>query len=246
MKPLASLACCVLMVACSSGGAAPPQPAQSSAAASSDLKRAVHWMRNSAEFQALVLQTYSLAGQELRKSVDGKASGTWAVALDADETLISNMDYEKELVRLGKESTDELWMAWVARRAAPPLPGALEFLDLVQKLGGHIAIVTNRKDRDCPDTRVNLEAFDIPFDLLLCRTDDREKESRWESIEKGTASPDLPPVEIVMWLGDNIKDFPEMSQESRFSSPEAFDDYGTRFFVFPNPSYGSWQPNPFD
>jgi 5'-nucleotidase (lipoprotein e(P4) family) len=203
-------------------------------------------MRNSAEFQAIVLQTYSLAGQELRKRVEGKAPGTWAVALDADETLISNLDYEKELVRLGRESTDELWVAWVAKQAAEPLPGALEFLGLVQELGGHIAVVTNRKERDCPDTRANLEAFEIPFDVLLCRTDDREKEPRWARIENGTATEGIPAVEIVMWLGDNINDFPGMTQESRFSSPEAFEEYGTRFFVFPNPSYGSWQANPFD
>ena len=42
--------------------------------------------------------------------------------VDADETLISNSDYEMELVRLGLDSTDELWMEWVAKRAAPPLP----------------------------------------------------------------------------------------------------------------------------
>ena len=246
MKHLAYLACCVSVVACSSGGSVPPQPTQSSSAAGSDLRRSVHWMRNSAEFEAIFLQTYSLAGQELRKSVEGKAPGTWAVALDADETLISNRDYEKELVRLGQDSTDELWMAWVARREASPLPGALQFLDLVQELGGRIVVVTNRRDRDCPDTRANLETIRVPFDVLLCRADDREKEPRWESIQKGTAAPDLPPVEIVMWLGDNINDFPEMSQESRFSSPEAFGDFGSRFFIFPNPSYGSWEPNPFD
>ena len=246
MKQLVCLACCVLVVACSSGVAAPPQTTQSAGNAGSDLRRSVHWMRNSAEFQAIVLQTYTLAGQYLRKRVEGMEPGTWAVAIDADETLISNLDYERELVQLGKESTDELWTAWVARRAATPLPGALEFLGLVRELGGRISIVTNRKERDCPDTQANLEAFEAPFDVLLCRTDSREKEPRWESIEKGTASADLPPVEIVMWLGDNINDFPDMSQESRFSTPEAFGDYGSRFFMFPNPSYGSWEANPFD
>jgi 5'-nucleotidase (lipoprotein e(P4) family) len=178
--------------------------------------------------------------------VDGKKPGTWAVALDADETLISNIEYEKELVELGQHSEDELWMDWVARQAAEPLPGALEFLDLVEALGGRIAIVTNRQERDCPATRANLEAFDVPFDVLLCRTDDGEKEPRWEKVEKGTAAMEVPPVEIVMWLGDNINDFPDMTQESRFSSPQAFGDFGGRFFIFPNPSYGSWQDNPFD
>jgi len=246
MKSLVCLACCVLLAACSTGGAAPSKTVQSEGVVGSDLSRPVHWMRNSAEFQAAFLQTYALAGEHLRKRVEGMEPGTWAVAVDADETLISNSEYEKELVELEQGSTDELWMEWVTRRAAPPLPGALHFLDLVQDLGGRIAVVTNRKERDCPDTQANLEAFDIPFDVLLCRTDSREKEPRWESIEKGTASPDLPPLEIVMWLGDNINDFPNMVQESRFSSPEAFGDYGSRFFMFPNPSYGSWEANPFE
>ena len=246
MKRFVCLVCCVLVVACSSSGAAPPQPAQATSASYSDLKHVVHWMRNSAEFQAIVLQTYFLAGRELRRVVEGMTPGTWAVALDADETLISNLEYEKELVELGQNSEDELWMAWVARQAAEPLPGALEFLDLVQSLGGHIAVVTNRRERDCSATRANLEAYDIPFDVLLCRTDEGEKEPRWEKVENGTAALGVPPVEIVMWLGDNINDFPDMTQESRFSSPLAFGDFGGRFFILPNPSYGSWEANPFD
>ncbi len=204
-------------------------------------------MRNSAEFQAIVLQTYALAGQELEEERGGDEARDLGGRSWTPTRLSSAIGTTKRnWCSSGQDSTDELWMVWVAQRTAPPLPGALEFLDLVQELGGHITLVTNRRDRDCPDTRANLEAFDIPFDVLLCRTDDREKEPRWEKIERGTASPDVPPVEIVMWLGDNINDFPEMSQESRFSSPEAFGDYGSRFFIFPNPSYGSWEANPFD
>lgn len=246
MKHLVCLACCVLVVACSTGSVPAPETVRASNPAGSNLQRPVHWTRNSAEYQAIVLQTYALAGERLEERVKGMEPGSWAVAADADETLIDNSLYEKELVQRGTDSTDELWAAWVARKVATPLPGALEFLERVQDLGGHIAVVTNRKDRDCPGTRDNLEAIGMPFDVVLCRTDSREKEPRWESIEKGTASPDLPPVEIVMWLGDNITDFPEMDQESRFSSPEAFGDFGSRFFAFPNPSYGSWEPNPFD
>ena len=245
MKSLSPLAIGVLLVAVAAGGCAPSKTAPTSVK-DSDLYRSTHWMRNSAEYQAACIQTYRVAGEQLRRAVETKEPGTWAVALDADETLISNSGYEKELVELGTDSTDDLWMAWVAKRSAPPLPGALGFLAQVRELGGHIAVVTNRRERDCPDTRANLEAFEIPFDVLLCRKDDREKEPRWQSIEEGTASPDLPPLEIVMWLGDNINDFPDMTQASRFSSPEAFADYGTRFIVLPNPSYGSWEENPFE
>jgi 5'-nucleotidase (lipoprotein e(P4) family) len=246
MKSSTRLTFCVLLAACATSGPQPSRTVPSGSTDSSELVRAVHWMKNSAEYRAAFLQTYALAGEQLRRQVEDRDSGSWAVSIDADETLISNLEYERELVQAQRESTDELWADWVARRAAPPLPGAVAFLERVRELGGRIAVVTNRKQRDCPDTRANLEAFGLPFDLILCRTEDPEKESRWERIEKGTASPDLPPLEIVMWLGDNIRDFPDMNQDSRFSAPEAFSDYGTRFFVFPNPSYGSWVANPFD
>ncbi len=49
-----------------------------------------------------------------------------------------------------------------------------------------------------------------------------------------------------MWLGDNIGDFPQLDQSVRLQSDAAFADFGTRFIVFPNPTYGSWQDNPQD
>jgi len=211
-----------------------------------ELDRSAHWTRNSAEYQALVRQAYNVASARLRELAAARDEGTWAVALDADETIIDNSAYEKELTLQGLESTNELWDGWVARRAAPPLPGVVEFLELVHELGGRVAVVTNRIDEHCPDTRANFRAFDIPFDVILCRTGDRRKEPRWESLENGTASPDLPPLEIILWMGDNIRDFPDFDQDVRFESGEAFADFGSRYFVVPNPVYGSWTGNPQD
>lgn len=209
-----------------------------------ELDRAAHWLRNSAEYQAAVRQAFNIAGDRVREEAATREAGTWAVAVDADETIIDNSDYEMELAVAGRETTDELWDAWVARRAAPPLPGAIEFLELVHELGGRIAVVTNRIDPHCPDTRANFLAFDIPFDVMLCRTDERRKEPRWKMIEEGTASADLPPLEIVLWMGDNIQDFPDLHQGLRFEPAESFAAFGERFIVVPNPIYGSWANNP--
>ena len=45
------------------------------------------------------------------------------------------------------------------------------------------------------------------------------------------------------FVGDNIQDFPEKSQAIRERGDEAFADFGARFFVLPNPMYGSWEKN---
>ena len=48
-----------------------------------------------------------------------------------------------------------------------------------------------------------------------------------------------------MWVGDNIHDFPGMEQEHRHD-PRAFEDFGARFVIVPNPMSGSWVSNPQD
>jgi len=244
MKSLRLLFVAVALTGCATAG--PPSRPEEPAAASTSrpLSKSTHWMGSSSEYQALVRQTFSLAAQRLREVVVDKEPDTWAVVVDADETVVSNIEYDKELTRLGLESDDELWDAWVARRAAPPLPGAIDFLGLVHELGGRIAVVTNRLHQHCPDTEANFRAFNIPFDVMLCRRDDRQKEPRWEMVRTGTASPELPPLEIVMWIGDNIRDFPSLDQSDRHRGDRAFVDFVSLYFVMPNPLYGSWEDNP--
>ena len=218
----------------------PPEPQP----AASELPKEIRWVRGSAEYPAVLVQTYRLARAALERRAAGREPGTWAVAIDADETLISNSEQSKEAALGAGGSFAEQWDAWVERRAAPALPGAREFLERVHELGGKVAVVTNRRQRHCPQTADNLRAQRLPFDVVLCRGEDRDKSPRWQSVEDGTASPELPPLEIVMWLGDNIHDFPGLDQELRFAGPEAMGEFGDRFFVLPNPLYGSWEHNP--
>jgi predicted secreted acid phosphatase len=50
---------------------------------------------------------------------------------------------------------------------------------------------------------------------------------------------------VVAFVGDNIQDFPGLDQSlrRREDEDEAFAAFGARFFVLPNPMYGSWERN---
>ena len=247
MKILMPFVTLLLLTACATGQkGVPPAVEPEPQSEVVEITSGVHWMRNSAEYRAIMLQTYALASERLRTLAAGREPGTWAIASDADETILDNSHYSRELILSGQQTSDERWDAWVARRAAPPLAGAVPFLELVHELGGYVAIVTNRRAEHCGDTRANFRAFDIPFDVILCREDDRRKEDRWQSVEAGTASPGLPPVEILLWVGDNIQDFPGLDQSLRFEDDSGFAEFAERFFVVPNPTYGSWMSNPED
>jgi 5'-nucleotidase (lipoprotein e(P4) family) len=203
----------------------------------------IQWIRKSAEHQALFLQVYGLATARVEQAARSRPTGTWAVVLDADETVISNLEYQAERGRQGLGFTQESWAAWTARREATPLPGAPAFLNRIRALGGRIAIVTNRLVSECPDTEAVFRAHALPYDVMLCKPDKgpSDKNPRFDAVTNGTTPAGLPPLDIVAFLGDNIHDFPGMSQAVRQRGPEAFAEFGVRFFVLPNPMYGSWQ-----
>jgi len=206
--------------------------------------RSLRWVQRSAEYRALFLQTYRAATEHVERAAEQRAAGTWGIVTDADETALSNVQYEVELMRTGEEtaSTDPRFDEWVARRAATPLPGAAEFLRRVRALGGRIAIITNRPPAACPATEDVLKKWALPYDVLLCGSGD--KNPRFESVRSGAAFGGGGPVEVVAYLGDNIRDFPQAGQELRKKDDAAFAEFGGRFFAFPNPLYGSWLGNP--
>lgn len=221
-----------------------PAPAPPAAATPAAPPAAIHWVRDSAEHRAALLQAYSLATERIEELARGVPAGTWAVALDGDETVIDNSDYMKERAAQGAGFDSASWKRWTEQQAATPLPGAVDFLERVHELGGRIAIVTNRSTAECPDTEADFRNDGIPYDLMLCMADDSEKEPRWQKVENGTAAPGVPPLRILLYVGDNIKDFPDLDQSLLAQPDTAFADFGRRFILIPNPMYGSWERNP--
>jgi len=203
----------------------------------------VRWFRTSAEYRALTRQAYQVAGNRLPELSRGLAAQSWAVILDADETVLDNSEYQRRRAMLDSGYTEATWAAWVNERAAPPVPGAPEFTRAVHAAGGRVVIVTNRADSLCTPTRANLQTAGIETDLVLCQTPGTsDKNPRFQRVQNGTAAAGIPPLAVVAWVGDNILDFPGMSQAAR-NDPRALAEFGRKFFVLPNPMYGSWQQN---
>ena len=233
----------------SAAPAAPPQPPSPppavAAPAAPSLSHAIRWTRDSAEHRALFLQVYRAATAHVEQEAARRPAGGWAVSLDADETVIDNSLYQVERERAGLPFDGPSWNAWTKRREAVPLPGAGAFLARVRELGGRIAIVTNRTVSECPDTEAVLRAHELAFDVILCKPDagPGDKNPRFEAVAKGATHAGLPPLEIVAYVGDNIHDFPSLSQAIRTQGDDAFAAFGGRFFALPNPMYGSWERN---
>lgn len=257
LGPAMGLAAAALLAACATT-ATPPEPGPAPAAVPEPdacYQEALHWSRTAAEHRAILEQTFHVAAERLEELAAGREPGTWGVSADADETLIDNSQYQIEIGRRGEEFAPETWGEWVNRRAAPALPGAAEFARRVQDLGGILAVVTNRDDHQCAATADNLRRVDIAFDVVLCQSGTGEKEPRFDAVSAGTTATwpgaqfggDAPPgpVEILMWVGDNIGDFPDVDQSVRHREGE-LSEFGDRFFALPNPMYGSWQNNEKD
>ena len=231
---------CAFSACAGSTATPPPSPSVTPAV----MPAAVAWTRQSAEHRALFLQTYRLAGDRLSALARDHARGTWAVILDADETVLDASLFEERRAITGALYREDDWEAYVREENAAALPGAVEFVRHVRALGGRVAIVTNRGGAICDATRRNLRQLQLDADVVLCRPPDSDdKNPRFRAIQEGTAAAGLPPLRVLMWIGDNIRDFPGLTQDSRSQPDSVFVRFGRDYFVLPNPMYGSWREN---
>ena len=160
-----------------------PTPATTAARA---LPNEIRWFRSSAEYRALARQAYAVAGDRIPELARGLAPQSWAVILDADETVLDNSEYQRRRAVLDSAYTEASWAKWVNERAAPPVPGAAELTHKVHALGGRVAIVTNRADSLCAATRANLQSAGIETDIVLCQPgSESDKNPRFRRIQTG-------------------------------------------------------------
>jgi len=226
--------------------AAQQSAAAPATAAQPQLPTGIRWFAAAAEQRAAYVQAYRLATSTIEHAAQGRPAGSWGVILDADETTIDNSPYEIQQARLGVPYDSATWDALVKRGAARALPGVVDFTTRVHALGGHVVIVTNRDQPYCDVTRENIIRVGVPADEVLCRTDraNGSKDPRFEAVQHGVAPSILPPMDVLMWVGDNIQDFPHLAQSIRTAPDSALAGFGERYIVLPNPMYGSWERNP--
>ncbi|MGB0346099.1 MAG: HAD family acid phosphatase, partial [Balneolaceae bacterium] len=224
---------------------------------------AVQWTQNSAEYHLITASLYEMAKINLLDNIP--QNEPWVVIMDVDETLLDNSGYNYSRDIAGLTFTPDSWNEWVMKEEATAVPGSMEFVELILSTGGKLAMVTNR-DREMDDyTWSNLEKLGFPItrsnSCILGRNDtDRnsvgdpgiinDKDLRRNQILEGSATdcwannPDVQgdwnqSFNLVMQVGDNIKDFYQTTQEN--VDLEAFlERQGKDILILPNAMYGSW------
>ena len=141
--------------------------------------------------------------------------GSWAVVLDIDETVLTNIEYHRMLDRKRVPFTPETWRDWVEQRSAVPVPGALAFIERVNSLGGHVVFVTNRRSYEEDATIDNLARIGLvkgrDYAFILTHTwpdGDKRKDARFIEAERRLSEGKHHSVRIIAYIGDQWTDKP--------------------------------------
>ncbi|WP_374321551.1 5'-nucleotidase, lipoprotein e(P4) family [Pseudoxanthomonas kaohsiungensis] len=241
--------------------------APASAVPADDNLNAVLWVQRSAEYRAAAAQTYRAATGHLDaalKQADwdalvpeerGNPAGGLkpAVILDIDETVLDNSPYQARLVRDGAEYSDPTWDAWVEERKAKALPGVVEFARAANARGITLVYISNRAVHLKQATLENLRSEGLPVAddgvflglgtvVADCEQDGSEKDCRRQLAGRQ--------YRVLMQFGDQLGDFARIHDNSPAGRQALLDRYegwfGERWWMLPNPTYGSWEPALFD
>ncbi len=100
----------------------------------------IHWVGAADTFKACCQQAYANAGLRLRELAKAEKPGTWCVVLDADETIICNVEFQKEITvtGTGHSSGASGCMVQPRRGDRPPRgEGVLRPRARARRQGGH-------------------------------------------------------------------------------------------------------------
>ena len=186
-----------------------------------------------------------------------------AIVMDMDETVLDNSGFQANMLLEGScfGEFPQRWDEWIAERRAPAVPGALEFIRAARGSTDaegrpvRVFYVTNREcgkrpgsGAPCPqqdDTAANLVAIGLGSptlaDDLMLKGERRE----WDSEKLARRQAVARSYRIILNVGDDLADFlPDVRRATVAARDQARcardDHWGTRWFVFPNPMYGSW------
>ncbi len=224
---------------------------QDGAQGSQDRQRGLQWVTSSIEYAAACEQTFRLAWPVVKKRALAQTEN-WVVVFDVDETVLNNSQYEVEREEIGQGFTRETWSEWVRREEATPVAGAKWFVDSLRTLGAraHVAFLTNRRFENEAATVANLKKTGLFKDgdpVLTKKGDDDLKADRRDCLQSGTGRcEETGPLVLLALFGDNIRDFMTMRGKDNadaYLSDQLSGDlnWGSRYFMLPNPLYGSWQ-----
>lgn len=211
------------------------------------------WVQSGAEYRAVTTQTFQSARRALDEALaDPTRVGALeetnddptqppAMIVDMDETVVDNTGFEARVIQAGKTYDSKTWKEWTASSAALAVPGATELLAYAKSRGVTVFYLTNRDEDERPGTRRNVEQLGFPLDphveTILLRQDVSDKAPRRAQVAAS--------YRVLLVMGDDLNDFANMREatwEERNALVTKMQDWwGTRWFMLPNPMYGSWE-----
>lgn len=256
-----SLACTTTTPTTTPAATTTPAPAPVAAVAATPdcnpghaIVNATVWMQTSAEYRAAALGTYAAARRQLDLALDdpswsamGQTTASRlppAVILDLDETAIDNTPFEVRSIRKGTTFDTPSWQAWVNEAGAKAVPGASEFLAYAHSRGVTPFYITNRDyDTEHPPTLANIQKLGFPASDETLLTRGRRPE--WRSDKTSRREHVASTHRVLLLIGDDLNDFAD-AREKTLAQRDALMEstaahWGTRWFMIPNPIYGSWE-----
>jgi acid phosphatase len=219
------------------------------------------YLQTSGEYRACCQMIYRCAGDRLATiaAEQTKSEKPLAVVLDLDETVFDNSAFQTFLYRNNLEYTDELWSVYEREHARDVtlIPGAKEFLEKARELGVTPVLLSNRLHENQAGSLAALEHLGIkvldPAKEVFLKVSPKEsnKTARREQVAAQ--------YNVVMFIGDNLRDFSETEFAAK-KAPEgatldwflveikrrltevdkAAAHWGRDWFILPNPVYGEW------
>ncbi len=211
------------------------------------------YMLTSAEYRAACHQCFRWAEmivqlkQQLRRAeVNSANAKPLAVVMDLDETILDNGWFQSQQIRDQVAFDMQRWSTWEEQGAEKVrvIPGAVAFVKKLRELGVAPVFISNRNNKALKQTMETLERFEIgvPENQVLLADDQTgsDKTSRRAKVEQL--------FDVVLYLGDNLRDFDE---RFKFNPASGIEDrnqvvdelsgkFGIEWIILPNPSYGEW------
>lgn len=198
------------------------------------------WFQRSAEYKALMYQSYNNARDIVEKDLKVKRNKKRAVIFDIDETVLDNSYAGASEIKNNIKWNNGLFAEWVKLKKATALPGALDFVEFLKTKNIEPIFISNRSDEWQEDTYANMlsAGFKVKKENVILMGEEKSKESRRQKITKN--------FEVILLIGDNLLDLDQAFDHAGMDERNGLVEqkrqlFGRRFIILPNPMYGDWE-----
>ncbi len=157
-----------------------------------------------------------------------------AIVTDIDETILSTLKYQEELLEKREAFSSKSWEKYIALNSATPISASLEYFSYLSKRGIHVIYISNRTiiSKDHTFKLLKKLGYPITRDKLLLKNEKTE----WTRNKATRRSYIANKYRVIQLFGDHLTDFAETNEEALTHK----DKFGTSWFLLPNPIYGTW------